>query len=82
MKLNLKKLTDKADNSIFDEIIGKCESKMASPFKKEVAVAIEPQEETEDKAHEDAESPDVEKSEISPEDLQKLLELYEQMKGQ
>lgn len=82
MKMNLKKLTDKADSDVFDEIISKCESKMASPFKKEVAVTIEPEEgTTDDQAHEDAESPETEKSEISPEDLQKLLELYEQMKG-
>lgn len=77
MKLNLKKLSAKADNDVFDEIIGKCEQKMASPFKKEVAVEVEPSEDE----HEEMESEVAEKSDISEEDLQKLLELYQQMKG-
>ena len=76
MKLNLKKLSAKADNDVFDEIIGKCEQKMASPFKKEVAaVEVEPSED------EEMEVAETEKSDISEEDLQKLLELYQQMKG-
>ena len=75
MKLNLKKLSAKADNDVFDEIISKCESKMASPFKKEVAVEVEPSEDEEMEVAETA------KSDISEEDLQKLLELYQQIKG-
>lgn len=78
MKMNLKKLSAKADNDVFDEIIAKCEQKMVSPFKKEVAVEVEPSDEEE---MEMEESPVKEKSEISPEDLEKLLELYQQMKG-
>ena len=89
MKLNLKKLTDKADNSVFDEIIAKCEAKMASPFKKE-----DPKADPKDAggllegsdAEEATETPEVEvkednKLDLSPEDLQKLLEMYSEMKG-
>lgn len=74
--MNLKKMVNKADNSVFDEIISKCESKMASPFKKEAPE--EPEMEMEEEAPEVETS---EKSEISPEDLQKLLEMYQEMKG-
>jgi hypothetical protein len=76
MKMNLKKLSAKADNDVFDEIISKCESKMASPFKKE----SEPEEVEESM---EVEEPMEEPKEhgLSPEDLEKLLEMYNNMKG-
>lgn len=74
--MNLRKLSAQADNDVFDEIISKCEKKMASPFKKEVAIEVEPSED------EEAEVVETEKSDISEEDLQKLLEMYQQLKGE
>jgi hypothetical protein len=62
--MDIKALIGKADDSILDEIVKRCEGHMVSPFKKEVTVeAVEPEE-----SHED--------SELSEEDLEKLLELY------
>ena len=76
MKMNLKKMSKSADDSIFDELIAKCESKMSSPFKKEVAVAeVEPEiEEEMDEAGEP-------KEELSSDDMEQLIELYNQMKN-
>lgn len=76
MKLNIKKLVSKADDEIFDDIIGKCEEKMVSPFKKEVAVEVEPEVE-ENEAEESSKS----NADLDPEDLQKLLEMWQNLKG-
>ena len=74
---NLKKLLDKADNDIFDEIVKSCEAKMASPFKKEKTVVIEA--EPEDEMDEGEEKSKL--ADRSPEDIEKLKQLYEQIKG-
>ncbi|HEY9661987.1 MAG TPA: hypothetical protein V6C65_26320 [Allocoleopsis sp.] len=71
---NLKKLIDKADEDIFSEIISGCEGKMIAPFKKEkVVIEAEPEE------GEEAEESKLE--DLSEEDLEKLKELYSQIKG-
>jgi hypothetical protein len=72
MKYGMK---DKADDSVLDELIGRCEAKMASPFKK-----AKPDAEVEVLAIEGEEEGESEES-MDPEMLAKLVELYEQMKG-
>jgi hypothetical protein len=75
MKLN--KLIKKADDEIFADILKKVEAKMVSPFKKEEAMP-----EAEEEPMEDGESKvEVEvKEDLNPEDLQKLLDLYNSLK--
>lgn len=74
----MKKMIDKADNDVFDEIIKACEGKMVSPFKKEkMVVKIEGG---------DEEMPEemmaVEKgSDMDEEQLEKLMSLYKELKG-
>lgn len=74
MKYGMK---DKADDSVLDELIGRCEAKMASPFKKskpeaEVSVlAVEGEGEEEGESEES----------MDPEMLAKLMEMYEELKG-
>lgn len=68
---------DKAEESVLDELIGKCEAKMASPFKK-----AKPDAEVEVLAVEGEGGEEGEEGEsMDPEMLAKLVELYEQMKG-
>lgn len=77
------KKTDKMDMDILDQIIGKCEDKMVSPFKKKtVAVEMEPAEGTADE--ESLESPgeeSAEKPDLSDMDLADLLKLYQEQHG-
>jgi hypothetical protein len=65
-----------ADDTVLDELIGKCEAKMASPFKK-----AKPEAEVEVLAVEGDEEEGEDKESMDPEMLAKLVELYEQMKG-
>ena len=88
-----KKEAQDADVSILDELIGKCEDSMVSPFKKAKAVAVEvkpeegsdKEEATETPAEEKAEGADddesKEKPDLSDMDLQDLLKLYEEIKA-
>jgi len=76
MKMNLKKMSKSADDSIFDELIAKCESKMSSPFKKEAVVEVEP--EVEEEMSVEGDEP---KEELSSDDMEQLIELYNQMKN-
>lgn len=75
MKMNLKKTVDDADESILDELIAACESKMSSKFKpKEEESEEEPEVEIVAVEGDDEEDLDDEK-------LQKLLEMYKNSKG-
>ncbi len=75
----IKKMVDEADDMLIDDLVGKCESKMVGPLKKEkVEIAMEPEEsEGEEMASEEP----SEGSSLDPEDMQKLLDFYEQLKG-
>jgi hypothetical protein len=73
MKVSIKKMSDDAEDSLLDELIGKCEGAMVNPFKKKVE---EP--EVEESTEESGES----EEDLSPEDLEKLLEMYNKLKGE
>jgi hypothetical protein len=71
-----KKMVDEADDMLIDDLVGKCESKMVGPLKKsKVEVEVEPKEDGEMVAEESSEGS------LAPEDMQKLLDFYEQLKG-
>lgn len=74
----IKKMVDEADDMLIDDLVGKCESKMVGPLKKEkVEVAMTPEEgEGEEMASEESSE-----GSLDPEDMQKLLDFYEQLKG-
>jgi hypothetical protein len=70
-----KKMEDEADDMLIEDLVGKCESKMVGPLKKsKVEVEVEPSE-GEEMASEPSEGS------LAPEDMQKLLDFYEQLKG-
>jgi hypothetical protein len=72
-----KKMKDEADDMLIDDLVGKCESKMISPMKKsKVEVEIEPKADGEEEGEEM-----VSENSLAPEDMQKLLDFYEQLKG-
>lgn len=75
MKVSIKKMSDEAEDSLLDELIGKCEGAMVNPFKKKKE---EPEVEEESGEEESSES---EEEDLSPEDLEKLMEMYKQLKG-
>jgi hypothetical protein len=80
----MKKMVDEADDMLIDDLVGKCESKMVGPLKKEkVEIAMDPEDGMESKDHEMGESDGEETAEnsLDPEDMQKLLDFYEQLKG-
>ncbi len=60
----------KIDMSVLDELIGKCEESMVSPFKKAAVIEVE---EPEKSKEEDPEADD--------ETLQELIEMYKKIKG-
>jgi hypothetical protein len=65
--MKLHKIIKQADDSVFDEIIKACESKMVSPFKKEVEVVeVKPEMEASD---------EQEEADLSPEDIEELKRL-------
>jgi hypothetical protein len=69
MKKNPREMVKEADNSILDELIGNCEEKMSSKFKKpEMMAEEEPSEELE------MDDLDEDKKAI-------LVELYNKLKG-
>lgn len=71
-----KKMVDEADDMLIDDLVGKCESKMVGPLKKEkVEVSVEPEESEGEMVAEES------SSSLDPEDMQKLLDFYEQLKG-
>ncbi len=70
--MKIHKLISKADDDIFAEIIKGCEGKMVSPFKKEVVIKAEDEDEPE---------MDSKLEDLSEEDLEKLKELYSQIKN-
>lgn len=80
MKKNFAK---KMELESLDELIGKCEESMISPFKKkkpEVEVAVL-SEEDDDAEHETENMPGPDAgSGLSPEDLEQLFEMYTNMK--
>jgi hypothetical protein len=76
MKMNLKKMMDEADDSILDELISACESKMAGKFKKE-----EPKEESAVIIAAEGPKEDMEDDDLDEESMKKLLEKYKTMKG-
>jgi hypothetical protein len=76
MKVSIKKMSDDAEDSLLDELIGKCEGAMVNPFKKKVE---EPEvEASEEHPEESSES----EEDLSPEDLEKLMEMYNKLKGE
>ena len=75
MKIQIKKLVDKADDSLIDELIGKAESAMVSPFKK-----AKPETEEKEEAMEQEVEETGDDDSIDPEELQKLVELYKSLK--
>ena len=70
------KLKKKMDLESIDELIGLCEDKMVSPFKKKKpdAVVVAVEEEDEEETSED--KPDMEDT-----DLSDLIRMYEEMKA-
>ena len=72
-KKGMKEMADDADNSILDELIGNCESKMGSKFKK-----AEPDVEMEDEkyAEEDDSMEGMDESK-----MEMLMEMYKKLKG-
>jgi ribosomal protein L12E/L44/L45/RPP1/RPP2 len=80
MKISFKK----ADDSILDELIGKCEEAMVNPFKKKKEMTVagntdaEPEDAKESEDQEDLES--EEEDSLSAEDLEKLLQVYKELK--
>lgn len=74
----IKKMVDEADDMLIDDLVGKCESKMVGPLKKEkVEVAMTPEE----GEGEEMTSEESSEGSLDPEDMQKLLDFYEQLKG-
>ena len=78
MKFDFKKKMKSVDDDLISELISKAEEAMVHPLKKSKVEEVEPE------GEEDSESSEVESGEeedsLDPEDLKKLLEIYNTMK--
>lgn len=78
-------MLSKADDDILDELINKCESAMIHPLKKKKveAIVVKSGDDEEDINPEEelpVDDSEAEESELSPEELKKLIAMYKSLK--
>lgn len=77
----MKKPVNEMDVEVLDELIDRCEDAMVRPFSKKKVVTVEVKPEEEQQDEERDESEDGDKPDLSDEELDELIRLYQEKKG-